>query len=76
MPSRIEDYALIGDCESAALVGRDDPPQDAGRLHRALGHEPGSALLALGLVEALARMGEGRLASEGAWAGVCGMCAM
>jgi GH15 family glucan-1,4-alpha-glucosidase len=23
MPSRIEDYALIGDCESAALIGRD-----------------------------------------------------
>ena len=23
MPLRIEDYALIGDCESAALVGRD-----------------------------------------------------
>jgi GH15 family glucan-1,4-alpha-glucosidase len=23
MPSRIEDYALIGDCEAAALVGRD-----------------------------------------------------
>ncbi|HEY6249116.1 MAG TPA: trehalase-like domain-containing protein, partial [Candidatus Angelobacter sp.] len=23
MPSQIEDYALIGDCESAALVGRD-----------------------------------------------------
>src|SRR5687768_16237136 len=23
MPSRIEDYGLIGDCESAALVGRD-----------------------------------------------------
>ena len=23
MPSRIEDYALIGDCEPAALVGRD-----------------------------------------------------
>ena len=23
MPSRIDDYALIGDCESAALVGRD-----------------------------------------------------
>src|SRR5499433_2087988 len=22
MPSRIEDYALIGDCEAAALVGR------------------------------------------------------
>jgi GH15 family glucan-1,4-alpha-glucosidase len=24
MPGRIEDYGLIGDCESAALVGRDD----------------------------------------------------
>ena len=23
MPSRIEDYGLIGDCETAALVGRD-----------------------------------------------------
>src|SRR5690242_15132672 len=23
MPSRIEDYALIGDCETAALVGKD-----------------------------------------------------
>ena len=23
MPSRIEDYALIGDCHAAALVGRD-----------------------------------------------------
>jgi GH15 family glucan-1,4-alpha-glucosidase len=23
MPLRIEDYALIGDCEAAALVGRD-----------------------------------------------------
>src|SRR5262249_60598823 len=23
MPARIEDYALIGDCEAAALVGRD-----------------------------------------------------
>src|SRR5581483_11547499 len=23
MPSRIEDYALIGDCEAAALVGKD-----------------------------------------------------
>ncbi len=23
MPSRIEDYALIGDCEASALVGRD-----------------------------------------------------
>jgi GH15 family glucan-1,4-alpha-glucosidase len=23
MPSRLEDYALIGDCETAALVGRD-----------------------------------------------------
>ena len=23
MPSRIEDYALIGDCLSSALVGRD-----------------------------------------------------
>jgi GH15 family glucan-1,4-alpha-glucosidase len=23
MPSRIEDYALIGDCNAAALVGRD-----------------------------------------------------
>src|SRR5436853_1479211 len=23
MPNRIEDYGLIGDCESAALVGRD-----------------------------------------------------
>src|SRR5262249_25165425 len=23
MPSRIEDYALVGDCETAALIGRD-----------------------------------------------------
>ena len=74
------DPSLVSDLETAvadlggptwaalalsALVGRNDAARDAGRLHCALGHEPGSALLALGLVEALARMGEGRLATEG-----------
>src|SRR5207302_421954 len=64
MPCRIEDYALIGDCETAALVGRDGsidwlclPRFDSGACFAALLGTPqhGRWLLAPAGVERAAR---------------------
>jgi len=61
--SRIEDYALIGDCGSAALVGRDGsidwlclPRFDCGACFAALLGEPGHGRWLIGPVEPAARV--------------------
>jgi GH15 family glucan-1,4-alpha-glucosidase len=60
---RIEDYALIGDCGSAALVGRDGsidwlclPRFDSGACFAALLGEPGHGRWLIGPVEPAARI--------------------